>query len=202
MNDTEMIDTRFEMLKKHHTQTLNDAISNGLVDAPIISFLEKIVTIPNIFTSSSCSGRIMLLIGDEDEKKQNSSFLKKYHNLVSFDELKKELANLPNTGVIWLKVEPFIFHFGVKDLKKAEELLSFLRNYGLKRAAIISTKIGKIVVEATNTVYLSTLIKKDDKLFVSEEYLKEVVLIANNKFKENEIKRMGFEKEFINAFLK
>jgi tRNA wybutosine-synthesizing protein 3 len=199
MNDIEKI--TFTNIKKHHTQTLKDAINNKQADEDIIPFLLEVTKIEDVFTSSSCSGRIALLSSDINENKKYTSFHKKYHRKVSFDELIKDINSF-NEGYLWLKVEPFIFHFGVKDLKKAEELLSFLRNYGLKRAAIISTKIGKIVVEATNTVYLSTLIKKDDKLFVSEEYLKEVVLIANNKFKENEIKRMGFEKEFINAFLK
>jgi tRNA wybutosine-synthesizing protein 3 len=197
MNDNEMIDARFEMLKKHHTQTLNDAISNGLVDKPIISFLEKITEIPTMFTSSSCSGRIMLLIGDEDENKKNSSFLKKFHERVSLKEIKEQLANLPSGGVVWLKAEPFIFHFGLKDYFSAKALLDFCRSFGLKKAGIISAKEGKFTCEVTNTVYLSTVLAKDGKILVSEEYLSLLVDIANQKL-ENNFKKLDL---FISSFL-
>lgn len=201
MNNTEMIDTRFEMLKKHHTQTLNDAISNGLVDKPIISFLEKVTKIPTMFTSSSCCGRIMLLIGDEEENKKHSSFLKKFHETVSFEDLKKELTNLPNTGVVWLKVEPFIFHFGLKDYSSAKALLDFCRSFGLKKAGIISAREGKFTCEVTNTVYLSTVLAKDGEILVSEEYLAILLDIANKKLENNFKKLELFTSSFLSSFL-
>lgn len=199
MNDIEKI--TFENIKKHHTQTLKDAIEKKEADKDILPFLLEVTKIKDVFTSSSCSGRIALLSSDVNENKKYTSFHKRYHRQVSFDELLKDIADF-SKGYLWLKVEPFIFHFGVKDLTKATELLYFLRNYGLKRAAIISTKPGKVVVEATNTVFLSTLVKKDNNLLVSEEYLQEVVTIANNKFKENETKRKDFETSFLKEFLK
>jgi tRNA wybutosine-synthesizing protein 3 len=199
MNDIEKI--TFENIKIHHTQTLKDAIEKKEADKDIIPFLLEITKIKDVFTSSSCSGRIALLSSDINENKKYTSFHKRYHRQITFEELLKDINGF-NEGYLWLKVEPFIFHFGVKDLVKATELLSFLRNHGLKRAAIISTKKGKIVVEATNTVFLSTLVKKNEHLLVSKDYLQEIVVIANHKFKENELKRKNFEKEFLTTFLK
>lgn len=197
MNSQE-IDTRFEMLKQHHTKTLDDAIDNGLVDTPIIDFLTEIKKLPNIFTSSSCSGRIMLLIGDEDENKQNSSFLKKFHNTITLSDLTQELNNLPDSGLVWLKVEPFIFHFGLKDYDSAKDLLNFCRDFGLKKAGIISARDGKFTCEVTNTVYLSTVIAKNGVLLIDEKYLSLLVDIANQKL-ENNFEKL---KRFISDFLK
>ena len=191
----------FANIKTHHTQTLKDAIKEKKVDEDIIPFLLEITKLKDIFTSSSCSGRIVLLSSDINENKKYTSFHKRFHRKVEYEELIKEINSF-SKGYLWLKVEPFIFHFGVKDLDFASKLLSFLRDFGLKRAAIISTRPGKIIVEATNTVFLSTLIKKDNNLLVSEEYLKEIVFIANNKFEDNEKKRKKFESEFIKHFSK
>ncbi len=197
MNNVENV--TFENIKKHHTETLHDAIEKKQVDEDVVPFLLKITKIKDVFTSSSCSGRIVLLSSDVDEDKKITSFHKRYHRKINFEELISDI-DVFNKGYLWLKVEPFIFHIGTKNLSLATNILNFLRSFGLKRAAIISTKPGKTIVEATNTVFLSTLIKKDNHLFVSEEYLKEIVFIANKKFEDNEKKRKRFEKEFINYF--
>jgi tRNA wybutosine-synthesizing protein 3 len=197
MNNIETI--TFENIKKHHAQTLQDAIDNKQADKDIIPFLLEITKIKDLFTSSSCSGRIVLLSSDVTENKKYTSFHKKYHQEVNFNDFLDQVNNF-NEGYLWLKVEPFILHIGVKDINKATQILSFCRNFGLKRASIISTKLGKIIVEATNTVFLSTLIKKNNVLLVSKEYLQEIIKIANQKLKDNEIKRKNFEKSFLEYF--
>lgn len=195
-----MVDSRFAMLKKHHTQTLKDAISKDLVDAPVIPFLLKVVEIPDIYTSSSCSGRLMLLAGDEDENKKVSGFVNRYHRLVTFEEIKRDIDNF-NTGYLWLKVEPFIFHFATKDYNKAKEILDFCREQGLKKAGIISAKEGRFTCEVTHTVFMSILVKIDTKQLVSEDYLKIVVDIANKKLATNFKKLEAFENAFLKKFL-
>lgn len=190
---------RFEMLKKHHTNTLLSAIDQGFVDPLVIPFLLEIVKIPDIYTSSSCSGRFLLLAGDKDENKKVSSFQNKFHRLVNFEEIKEELNNF-SSGYLWLKVEPFIFHFATKDYDKAKEILDFCRENGLKKAGIISAKEGRFTCEVTNTVYISTLVKVDDKQVISEEYLKLIIEIANEKLSSNFLKLKNFENCFLEKF--
>ncbi|HNW05471.1 MAG TPA: hypothetical protein PK655_01165 [archaeon] len=195
----QLIDSRFAMLKKHHTQTLKDAISKDLVDSLVIPFLLKVTEIPDIYTSSSCSGRLLLLGGDEDENKKVSGFVNRYHRLVTFEEIKRDINNF-NTGYLWLKIEPFIFHFATKDYAKAKEILDFCREQGLKKAGIISAKEGRFTCEVTHTVFMSTLIKINNKQLISEEYLKLIVDIANKKLATNFKKLEDFENAFLKAF--
>jgi len=75
--------------------------------------------------------------------------------------------------------------------------LDFCRSFGLKKAGIISAKEGKFTCEVTNTVYLSTVLAKDGKILVSEEYLSLLVEIANQKL-ENNFKKLDL---FISSFL-
>jgi tRNA wybutosine-synthesizing protein 3 len=194
-------ETRFEMIKKHHTQTLIKAITEKKVDEPIIPFLKEIINIPNIFTSSSCCGRILLLNSNKDENKKYSSFHKKYHRTITYEEFINDINN-SNKDYLWLKVEPFIFHIGCKDYVVAEKILRFCRDFGLKKAGIISVKEGKFVIEITNTVFLSTLIKKDSDLLVTKEYLKEIVMLANKKLEKNFKKLKLFENSFLKEFQK
>jgi len=197
--NTETSDARFNMLKKHHTQTLKDAIDKGFVDSPVIPFLLDVVNIPDIYTSSSCSGRIMLLHTDKEENKKFSEFENRYHRLVTFEEIKKDIESFKD-GYLWLKVEPFIFHFATKDYNKAKEILDFCRDLGLKKAGIISAKDGRFTCEVTNTVFISTLVKMDDKQLVSDEYLQLLLEIANQKLDSNFKKLELFESSFLKKF--
>lgn len=197
--NTSLVDSRFAMLKKHHTQTLKAAISKDLVDSLVIPFLLKVIEIPDIYTSSSCSGRLLLLGGDEDENKKVSGFVNRYHRLVTYEEIKRDVDNF-NVGHLWLKIEPFIFHFATKDYNKAKDILDFCREQGLKKAGIISAKEGRFTCEVTHTVFLSTLIKIDKRQLVSDDYLKEIVTIANKKLEKNFKKLEEFENAFLKAF--
>jgi tRNA wybutosine-synthesizing protein 3 len=197
--NSETSDARFNMLKKHHTQTLKDAIDKGFVDSPVIPFLLDVVNIPDIYTSSSCSGRIMLLHTDKEENKKFSEFENRYHRLVTFEEIKKDIESFKD-GYLWLKVEPFIFHFATKDYNKAKEILDFCRDLGLKKAGIISAKDGRFTCEVTNTVFISTLVKMDDKQLVSDEYLQLLLEIANQKLDSNFKKLELFESSFLKKF--
>ncbi|MFA5745370.1 MAG: hypothetical protein WCX82_02560 [archaeon] len=197
--NTNLIDSRFAMLKKHHAQTLRDAMEKDQVDSPVIPFLLEVVKIPDIYTSSSCSGRLMLLGGDEDENKKFSGFVNRYHRLVTYDEVKRDVENF-NTGYLWLKVEPFIFHFATKDYAKAKEILDFCREQGLKKAGIISAKEGRFTCEVTHTVFISTLIKIDKNQLVTDDYLKILVDIANKKLEINFKKLEEFENSFLKKF--
>ncbi|MDD3178086.1 MAG: hypothetical protein PHR26_01065, partial [Candidatus ainarchaeum sp.] len=143
------IDQKYDMIKKNHTNTLLKAISENKADLLIIPFLLEITKIPDIFTSSSCAGRIMLLSTDENESKKVSHFHKRFHRVVTFDEIKSAL-NEDTSGEIWLKAEPFIFHFGAKDYIKAKEILDFCQQFGLKKSGIIASNEGKFIIEVTD----------------------------------------------------
>lgn len=190
---------RFDMLKKHHTNTLHEAMDKGFVDSPVIPFLLEVTKIPDIYTSSSCSGRLLLLHGDKEENKKFSEFENRYHRLVTYDEIKKDIDNFKE-GYLWLKVEPFIFHFATKDYEKAKEILDFCRDIGLKKAGIISAKDGRFTCEVTNTVFVSTLVKIDNKQVVDDNYLKLLVEIANEKLDSNFKKLKDFENKFLKKF--
>jgi len=196
------ISQRFDMTKKHHKATLQKAIEEKKVDEILIPFLLKIADIPDIFTSSSCAGRIMLLSTDEHEDKEVSHFHKRYHRTINFNELKSALEEDTKEMDIWFKVEPFIFHFGTKDYDKAKEVLKFCAEFGLKKAGIITAKDGKFIIEATATQYMALPLKVNNKVLVDETYLHFILDRGNKKLEANYSLLDKFEKEFVKKFKK
>ncbi len=193
------VDQKYEMIKKHHTDTLKEAIETNKVDEILIPFLLEVTKIPDVFTSSSCAGRVMLLSTDEYENKKVSSFHKKYHRKVSFEEIKKDIGDF-NESELWFKMEPFIFHFGCKNYEKAKELLSFSKEFGLKKAGIITANDGKYILEVTSTQYMALPIKQDNKQLVTDDYLRFIVDRANKKIEINFERLEKFSKSFLERF--
>ncbi len=200
LNNENSINQRFTMTKKHHKETLQKAIDDKKVDAILIPFLNELTKIPDIFTSSSCAGRIMLLSTDELEDKEVSHFHKRYHRTITFNELKTDLLEDTKEMDIWFKVEPFIFHFGTKDFNKAKDILKFCSEFGLKKAGIITSKDGKYIIEATSTQYMALPLKANNKLLVDDDYLKLILKRGNKKLEINYEILDRFEKEFITKF--
>lgn len=190
---------RFELVKKHHTQTLLNAIDQEVVDAVLIPFLFEVTKLKNIFTSSSCAGRIMLLSTDELENKKNSYFHKRYHRQVSFDEIKKDIDNFLGKD-LWFKMEPFIFHFGCKDMHVAKSILKFSQDFGFKKSGIISMKPGRFTVEISNTQYMALPLIIDCVKLFEDKSLKLIIDKANKKIEYNFERLEKFSKSFLERF--
>jgi len=161
---------------------LEEHIKEGKVDKEILHILNLINSLDNYFTTSSCAGRIVLIKTPEDLKKQENVFLFKSHQIVKFEDIWNIiLENYKKYENIWFKQEPFIIHVVCKDLKSANELLKISSKVGLKHSGIISLKKNKIVVEIIGNEKIETIVSKNGRILVNEEYLKELVNEANKK---------------------
>ena len=183
-NENGLAGKRFSMVKKRHAKTLDDAISCKKADELMIPLCRFISETKNYFTSSSCAGRIMLLDVLNEESKKDSSFHRKWHREVGFEEL-LEGINAKSNGMLWMRVEPFIMHLGCKDLEHAEKLLGIKNKAGIKRGGIILAGEGKFMIELTGTQYLSVPVKDKGSVLVDESYLKILLGIANRKIAAN-----------------
>jgi len=172
----------FYKLKELYMTNLEEHIREGKVDKEILHLLNLINSLDNYFTTSSCAGRIVLIKTPEDLKKQENVFLFKSHQTVKFEDIWKAiLENYKKYENIWFKQEPFIIHVVCKDLKSANELLKISSKVGLKHSGIISLKKNKIVIEIIGNEKIETIVSKNGRILVNEEYLKELVNEANKK---------------------
>ena len=123
-----MLEKRFEMVKEHHKKTFEDAAINGKMDPQLVSLCRFIASTKQFFTSSSCSGRIVLLKVNAEESKQESAFHRKWHSTVSADEVWNALEEKTKEE-LWLKQEPLILHIGAESIEGAKKILEIMRKF-------------------------------------------------------------------------
>ena len=183
-------------------------------DKKIVSLCKKINSSENYYTTSSCSGRVAIMI--DQEKKGKGLFLKRYHDLISFTQLKKDLGNITKLhseahgidkkklikktnglisfkrirvsdergNLIKFKQEPCILHVACKSFDDAEKIYEKAKQGGWKRSGIIAS--GKrFVVEMNGTEKLEFPVIEKGKILVSDDFLKIIVEKSNENLKKS-----------------
>jgi tRNA wybutosine-synthesizing protein 3 len=177
----------------------NDKSSKGSIDEEILPVCNAINSIKGFVTTSSCSGRISIVKGDEGEKTKNA-WVFKSHCPVTCEELLK--ADLPQ-GLTLLKMEGAILHIACESISYAESLITAAKESGIKRAGIISIRKNKVMVETIFGESLCLPFSADGKLLISLDYLRFSLEIANKKLKRSREKLKSLEiniKRKVNGF--
>ncbi len=86
-----MVNDKFLKRKKDILSKI-DKSSKQCWDKKIVPLCKKINSLKNYYTTSSCSGRIVII--KDKNKKQENLFLKVYHDLIKFGKLKNELEKI------------------------------------------------------------------------------------------------------------
>lgn len=190
-----------------------DKSFKGSWDEKIKKLCNKINSLDNYYTTSSCSGRIVILI--DSEKKAKNLFIKVWHDKINFKELKGVLNKILRSQVreigksvnnknfydnktsvknlakpvlsnksINFKQEPCILHVACKDINSANKLLKKARDVGLKRSGIISHN-SKIICELISTEKLEFPLMSKGKILVNDDFLKIVLKKANDNLKKS-----------------
>ncbi|MBT7902989.1 hypothetical protein HN587_03925 [Candidatus Woesearchaeota archaeon] len=157
-----------------------DKSRKGSVDDRVKELVEYINSLDDYYTTSSCSGRIILLKVPESQKKHEFEWLLCSHELVDFSDVWTAVQDLNKleTGfpqeLIWLRMEGHIIHVCARSVDHANKLLKIARGIGLKRSGIIS--IGaRITVEIESAAHADCMIGRFGELLVGEKYLRLVV---------------------------
>lgn len=165
--------------RKQDILNKSDKSNIGEWDKKIVKLCQRINKLDDYYTTSSCSGRVMIIV--DQEKKAADLF-----QFVSHDKIKlKTIMNgLPRIGDFKFKQEPMILHIACKDIISAQGMLRKVRGAGFKRAGIIS--FGKtIVIEVIGTEKIEFPLIKKGKLLVDEDFLKIVIKKSNENLKRN-----------------
>lgn len=132
---------------KRMALTKKDKSRKGTIDAGIKALCDLINSKENYYTTSSCSGRILLLGFSKSKKKYETRFVYTTHDAADAAEMVRVLHDAD--GEIWFRVECFILHVVCRTIEDAGALLDCCRQLGLKRTGIISMA-PKLTVEIIN----------------------------------------------------
>lgn len=170
---------QFQQAKKS-TLAKKDKSDIGEYDDKIRKLCEKINKKKEYYTTSSCAGRNVLIIGEKEKK--SGLFLFRTHKKINLDEIQKEIKKACNKTkkIIYFKQEPCILHVACFNLDFANKLLQKAQNAGWKQKGIIS--LGKkIICEMRSSEKLELPIAKNSKILVDNYFLKILITESNEK---------------------
>jgi tRNA wybutosine-synthesizing protein 3 len=165
-------------------------------DEKILGLCDKLNESNDYYTTSSCSGRILILI--DSKEKRDDLFLKVWHETISLNDLRGELDKIKLKKLVYFKQDPCILHIACRDLERAQQLIDLAILAGWKRSGIITTK-KRFIVELNATDRIEFPVINEGKLLVNDEFLGVVVDEANKKIKESWEKIARIEKSLLSS---
>lgn len=136
-----------DLFKKYKLDVLNkiDKSPKGYIDDKIKSLCDLINSREDMFTLSTCSGRICIL--EKNDGKKNSKWLFVTHDLIiDTKKIFKIIDNYESNGFLEFRQESVIMHIVVKDFEVASFLMNIAKISGFNKVGIIAFK-KKIVIE-------------------------------------------------------
>ena len=178
MYHKQMKSTRTFLTEKKNQLEKKDKSKKGSVDERIRSLLALLNAHPEHYTTSSCSGRIILWRGSG--KKNETEWLK-----VSHEPIDARFLTVPDVpGLVWLRLEPVILHVACADIRAAALLVDAAKKV-CKKSTILSIT-NKIIVEIRGSEFLEMpLVNNGQLLYQGEiDVLVEIVNEKMGKIKE------------------
>ena len=158
----------FKIKKQQMLAKLEEALQSNTVDDDIIPFLDLINHRDEYFTTSSCSGRIIIIEVTKLGKKEGSRFIYKSHKSPDINSFLKVILNLKFDNEAWLLVEPPIFHLGAMNLDYAKKIMNLGLAAGLRRSGIRSLAEDWIIVALWGTGNINLPLGNSNKNYIAE----------------------------------
>lgn len=154
-----------------------------MVDEEVISIIEYINKSPNFYTTSSCSGRLIIISKMHARSKHSVNFLFKTHNPPELSKIQQALKN-SFSDQLWLILEPPVLHIGTRTISDAKILLKTALESGLGLSMIKS--ISKIpIVEIRGTGRIEMPIGFKGKMSINNNYLLNTIDLVTKIMKED-----------------
>ncbi len=163
---------------------LHEDVERELVDDELIELLEILNRSPNIYTTSSCAGRITLGCNNtswEDKKSTRLPF--KSHKPVSVDDVLSAIERI-DCKWMWLKASYPLLDIAVRDLDDGLRLVEVARKAGFKYSGIQPSRGQKYHVLIRGNDNVQVPLKKK----VDIEELAKIVSLMNRILLDGKVK--------------
>lgn len=196
----------FQVLKQQCLSRI-DVSKKGSIDEPIRDLVDLFNASSNYYTTSTCSGRILLISKPRTNAaiKKGGDFVLNSHDQVDFELLTNSIKsyidkNEHDEDCLWLKFEPFIMHIQCLDLTSAHSLLTVALAAGCRNSGMTMGKNEKYLVAIRSTSFMEVpLYCKQDFQMVPEDYLKFIWRECNKRLVDNFTRMRKFQDELASA---
>jgi len=180
--------------KRAFLRRLERDLVTGYFDMELYTLIKLLNSFDDMFTLSSCSGRLMLFSSKRPWDRKSIKIYLKKHNKACVSEVIKTLEESKDKN-LWFVLQPPILHVSCLTVDRAQELLKLARNVGFKHSGIISFARTGIVVELRGNEHLEVPLKLKGKLICRKTRLKTLVKWANRMLIESKKKIFKLESE-------
>jgi len=171
-----------------------DKSKKASIDKDIKKLIDLINSKKNYYTTSSCSGRILLISIPKNYQKNKVEWHFVSHKKTNLREIKNALKKIKTKKDVWFRQESMIVHIASRSLEDAQKLRDIASRLGFKRSGIIASR-KNIIMELIATENLDTIIMKNGKILVNDDYLKIIIKEANKKLARTKKKIKALYKE-------
>jgi len=174
-----------------------DRSPKGSLDAPILDFLGWLNAQPNLVTTSSCSGRIAVFLGNADPScAKGGKWLVSSHGpiddsaiawksvVTGVEPCDKDSEALQGTLATFM-MEPFLLHAECADAATAQCVLEMARETGFRESGLSLGRRRIMVQLRTNAARLEVPLAADGKMLVALPYFEFLVKTANERMADN-----------------
>lgn len=155
-----------------------DKSRKGSIDTPILDLVTKINVRNEYYTTSSCSGRVLVIEHHPSQRKDKMNWLFASHELVETIQP----FEMP-TNEVWFRMEPAILHVACNTIEAAQSLLTKAQEAGFKRSGILTIGKSRVIVELISTEKIETIVGKEGKWLIDKNYLAILIEKSNQKLK-------------------
>ncbi len=179
------VETRYwRFFKKKFWSRLLEDLEIGYLDKDLLPLLLRLNSDKNIYTLSSCSGRIVLSDSTYPWSREETSVVFKKHDTITVEEL-ENVVSKPVVRRLWINVNGPIIHLSVLKPRYVVLILKIAREAGLKHSGILSiNKYKGYILELMSGVKMTQLVKTPEKTYVDKDNLEELVDIVNKVYLE------------------
>lgn len=160
----------------------------GYLDPDILDFLMAFYKFSeNVFTQSSCSGRITIVDSEMPWDRKNSSVIFKNHLGITTEDV-IDIINKGQVRRLWLIVQGPILHLYARDINTAWNILRIARSAGFKHSGILTSNSKGILVELRTGIRMVHLLRSSNDEKIEYQRIDSLVSVAN------EVLRRGKQK--------
>uniref|UniRef100_A0A1B6HF04 tRNA wybutosine-synthesizing protein 3 homolog n=1 Tax=Homalodisca liturata TaxID=320908 RepID=A0A1B6HF04_9HEMI len=179
--------------KKRLIRMSTDLSRKGDIDEPIKEIIEFINNLEEFVTTSSCSGRIIILSKEDgDSSKRGCKWILTSHTTVDSSEVLEKVKCCEKNMV--LKFEPFILHVQCEDIIAAKKMQNCALAAGFRNSGSVFGRGGNITFAVRGTHGLEVPLSDEERLLVTDDYIRHIVDKANSKMCENMKKIENFSR--------
>ncbi|MEM0000001.1 MAG: hypothetical protein QXH02_00510 [Desulfurococcaceae archaeon] len=170
---------KWKSRKEYMWRRIWEDLEIGYLDRDLLPLLVLVNTDSELYTTSSCSGRIVVMDSDYPWSRDETGIVFKAHIPVKPEELVFVYRFEPHKR-IWINVTGPIVHIYSSTMKKATQILEVARKSGFKHSGIMHlSKARGVFLELVTGIFVSQLVRTRDRVFIKYEDLEAFIKLLN-----------------------